>query len=133
MDNQIAAALAAITTGIYVLTVSDAGHHHGMSSSWVTQVSGEPAMFTAAVDNGHFSCAAIRRTGVFGFNVVERRGKELEDYFYSAKARRPDNLEGLDYELSPKLKVPWLRAAMISLEAKLRESIVAGDHTLFIT
>ena len=35
-----------------------------MSSSWVTQVSGEPPLFTAAVDNNHFSSAALARTGV---------------------------------------------------------------------
>jgi flavin reductase (DIM6/NTAB) family NADH-FMN oxidoreductase RutF len=132
MDNDIAAALAALTTGIYVLTVSDGAQHHGMSSSWVTQVSGEPALFMAAVDNGHFSRAVIAKTGVFGFNIAGRRGKALEDYFYSARARTPDNLAGLDYVLSPSLKVPWLGLAMVSLEARVRQSVIAGDHTLFI-
>lgn len=132
MDNNVASALAALTTGIYVLTVADGASHHGMSSSWVAQVSGEPPLFMAAVDNQHFSRAAVERTGVFGFNIVGRRGKELEDYFYSAQARRPDNLAGLDYELSPALKVPWLGLAMISMEARVRQTVVAGDHTLFI-
>ena len=132
MDKDVATALAALTTGIYVLTVSDGAHHHGMSSSWVTQISGEPALFMAAVDNGHFSRSVIAKTGVFGFNIVGRRGKELEDYFYSALARRPDNLAGLDYELSPSLKVPWLKLAMVSLEARVRQNVIAGDHTLFI-
>jgi flavin reductase (DIM6/NTAB) family NADH-FMN oxidoreductase RutF len=132
MDTKVAAALAALTTGIYVLTVSENGRHHGMSSSWVTQVSGDPPLFMAAVDNGHFSHAAIEKTGVFGFNIVGSRGKELEDYFYSAKARRPDNLDTLDYELSPALKVPWLKLAMVLIEARMRQSVIAGDHTLFI-
>ncbi len=132
MDEEIASALASLTNGIYVLTVSDSGQYHGMSSSWVTQVSGEPALFMAAVDNGHFSRAVLSRTGVFGFNVLGRRGKELEDYFYSARARRPDNLEGLSWEPSPRLGVPWLNLAMMSLEARVRDSVVAGDHTLFI-
>lgn len=132
MDTDLARALASLTTGIYVLTVADGGHHHGMSSSWVTQVSGTPPLFTAAVDNGHFSCAVLRRTGVFGFNVVGSRGKALEDYFYSAKARRPDNLAGLEYELSPTLSVPWLEQAMVSIEARVVNSVAAGDHTIFV-
>ena len=132
MDSYTAYAMAALTTGIYVLTVSEGETHHGMSSSWVSQVSGIPPLFSAAVDNQHFSCAAVVRTGRFGLNVVGRRAREIEDYFYSARARRTDNLIGLDYELSPALGVPWLRIAMVSIEARLAQSFVAGDHTIFV-
>ena len=86
MESEFARALAALTTGIYVLTVSDGETHHGMSSSWVAQVSGVPPLFTAAVDSRHFSCDVVKRTGKFGLNVVGNRGRELEDYFYSARA-----------------------------------------------
>src|SRR6202048_4940099 len=130
MDNELARALSSLTTGIYVLTVVDDGHHHGMSSSWVTQVSGEPPLFTAAVDNNHFSRTALARTGVLGFNIVGARGKELEDYFYSSRARRPDNLADIEYELSPVLGVPWLKLAMVSIEARVVNSFIAGDHTI---
>src|SRR5215471_20452238 len=103
MDKDLALAMAALTTGIYVLTVAEAGRHHGMSSSWVTQVSGEPVLFSAAVDHNHFSRPIIARTGIFGLNVVGLRSKVLEDYFYSSKAKRADNLAGIEYDLSPKL------------------------------
>lgn len=132
MEKDIALAMAGLTTGIYVLTVADGRQHHGMSSSWVTQVSGSPVLFSAAVDNQHFSHSVIERTRLFGLNIVGARGKALEDYFYSARARRPDNLAEMEYDLSPVLKVPWLRLAAISIEARVRESFPAGDHTLFI-
>jgi flavin reductase (DIM6/NTAB) family NADH-FMN oxidoreductase RutF len=132
MNKDIAIAMANLTTGIYVLTVDDGTHHHGMSSSWVIPVSGEPPLFMAAIDNDHFSRAIVADRGVFGFNIVGRQGKELEHYFYSAKSRKPDNLEGLAYELSPKLKVPWLSLAMISIEARVVASHLVGDHTMFI-
>jgi flavin reductase len=132
MDHDIGLAMANLSTGIYVLTVNDGTHRHGMSSSWAVQVSGEPPLFMAAVDNHHFSRAMLASTGAFGFNIVGRRGKELEDYFYSARSRKPDNLEGLAYELSPTLNVPWLSLAMISIEARVVDSHLAGDHTIFI-
>jgi flavin reductase (DIM6/NTAB) family NADH-FMN oxidoreductase RutF len=132
MDSNLARAMASISNGIYVLTVREGGRCHGMSSSWVTQVSGEPLLFSAAVDNAHFSNAAIARTGVFGMNVVGRRGKSLEDYFYSARARREDNLDAIEFELSPNLQVPWLKLAMIAMEARVVDSVVAGDHTIFV-
>lgn len=132
MDHDLARALAALTTGIYVLTVADGEEHHGMSSSWVTQVSGEPPLFSAAVDNQHFSNALISRTRAFGLNIAGARGKALEDYFYSPRAKRVNNLSELDYELSPKLRVPWLKLAMVAIEARVMDTVVAGDHTLFV-
>jgi flavin reductase (DIM6/NTAB) family NADH-FMN oxidoreductase RutF len=132
MDNNLARAMAGLTTGIYVLTTQENGRCHGMSSSWVAQVSGEPVMFTAAVDNAHFSNAVIARTGAFGLNVVGRRGRALEDYFYSPRARRDNNLDTIEFDLSPTLSVPWLKLAMIALEARVIDSHVAGDHTIFV-
>jgi len=132
MEPDLAQAIGALTTGIYVLTVTENGHHHGMSSSWVTQVSGEPVLFSAAVDHNHFSGSIIARTGIFGLNIVGSRGKALEDYFYSPHARRADNLTELAYQLSPKLGVPWLELAAISIEARVTDSFIAGDHTIFV-
>jgi flavin reductase (DIM6/NTAB) family NADH-FMN oxidoreductase RutF len=132
MENNLARALAGLTTGIYVLTTQENGRCHGMSSSWVAQVSGEPALLTAAVDNAHFSNAVLARTGAFGLNIVGRRGKQLEDYFYSARARRDNNLDAFEFELSPVLAVPWLGLAMTALEARVVDSHVAGDHTIFV-
>ena len=132
MEHDLARALAGLTTGIYVLTVADGADHHGMSSSWVTQVSGEPPLFSAAVDNQHFSNALIKRVGAFGLNIAGARGQALEDYFYSSRAKRVNNLSAIAYELSPVLRVPWLTLAMVSIEARVTEMVVVGDHTLFI-
>jgi flavin reductase (DIM6/NTAB) family NADH-FMN oxidoreductase RutF len=132
MEPQVAPALAALTTGIYVLTVADETHRHGMVASWVTQVSGEPPLLMASVDQRHLSHSMIERTRAFGLNIVARRSRHLEEYFYPPTARGPDNLQGLTYELSPKLGVPWLGLAMVSIEARVKQSVTAGDHTLFV-
>jgi len=134
MDSGAAAFFASLTTGIYVLTVAVAGteHHHGMSSSWVIQVSGDPLLLMAAVDVNHFSGEVIARTGAFGLNVVGHRSRHLEDYFLSSASRRPDNLREVPYEISPRLGVPWLREAAACVEVRVVNSVVAGDHRVFI-
>ncbi len=132
MDSDLAAFMGCLTTGIYVLTVAEGPlNHHGMSSSWVTQVSGDPPLLMAAVDIGHFSGQVIVRTGVFGLNIVGRRSRHLEDYFLS-QASRTDNLQGLRYELSPRLGVPWLAEATACVEACVVNFAQAGDHHLLI-
>src|SRR5258708_20701899 len=125
MERNLARAMASLTNGIYVLTVREGSRCHGMSSSWVTQVSGEPVLFSAAVDKAHFSNAAIARTGVFGMNVVGRRGKSLEDYFYSARARREDKLDTGGLWLSPELEERWVKHPIGATEKRVSDTAVA--------
>ena len=131
MDAELARALATLTTGIYVLTVRDGERRHGMSSSWVTQVSGDPPLLVAAVDRRHATHDFLVRTRRFALNVLGARGQHLEDYFYSDAARRPDNLDGIACVESP-TGLPLLRDALASLECHVDDTATAGDHTLFI-
>lgn len=131
LDPTLAQALALLSTGIYVLTVRDGDQHHGMSSSWVTQVSGSPPLLVAAVDRHHFSHGIIERTGQFALNIVGRDHRELEDYFYSAAARRPDNLDRIPHTPGTS-GLPLLSDALVSLECRVSDAPIAGDHTLFV-
>jgi flavin reductase (DIM6/NTAB) family NADH-FMN oxidoreductase RutF len=129
--DRVYAALAQLTTGIYVLTARDGAIRHGMSSSWVTQVSGTPPLLMAAVDIGHATHALIAASGDFALNVIGTRGRHLEDYFFSAASRRPDNLSNVDCQPSPR-GLPYLCAAALSLECRVIDRHAAGDHSLFI-
>ncbi|HEV7733156.1 MAG TPA: flavin reductase family protein [Candidatus Binatia bacterium] len=124
-------ALTALTTGIYVVTVREGDERHGMSGSWVTQVSGDPPLLLAAVDRAHRTHGVIERTGTFALNVVGERGRHLEDYFHSAAAERADNLATVAYDDGTG-GLPLLNGAMVSLECRVQQSHGVGDHTLFI-
>ena len=131
MDSQLAQALAALTTGIYVLTVQVGECQHGMSSSWATQVSGEPVLLIAAVDQAHATHNMILESQAFGLNVVGHDSRHLEDYFYSAQARQPDNLAPFKLETGT-TGTPLLQDALVSLDCRLISTHTAGDHTLLV-
>lgn len=131
MDLELTNALASLTTGIYVLTVRDGKRRHGMSSSWVTQVSGHPPLLAASVGRQHFTHEVLMRTGRFALSIVGSTGRHLEDYFYSEESHRPDNLDRVQCEDSPD-GLPLLIDAMANLECKVEQSHPAGDHTLFV-
>jgi len=131
MELQLAEALAALTTGIYVLTVRASGVQHGMSSSWATQVSGDPVLLMAAVDQQHFTHQMILDRGAFALNIVGAQSKHLEDYFYSAQSCRPDNLAPFALETGI-TGTPLLRDVVASLDCRLVSTHPAGDHTLFV-
>lgn len=123
--------LKELTTGIYVLTARRGEIRHGMSSSWVTQVSGEPPLLTASVDRNHFSHGLIASTRRFGLNVVGQRNRGLEDFFYSAAARAENNLDGFATVDAPS-GVPLLADAMIGFDCSVEAMHDAGDHTIFL-
>jgi flavin reductase (DIM6/NTAB) family NADH-FMN oxidoreductase RutF len=131
MTTDLARALAALTTGIYVLTVRDGAATHGMSSSWVTQVSGDPPLVMAAVDRRHATHAILARTGRFALNVVGRASRHLEDHFYSRAAARADNLTAIACDDGPG-GLPLLRDALASLVCTVETRLEAGDHTCFV-
>ena len=131
MEHQLATALAGLTTGIYVLTVQAGERQHGMSSSWATQVSGTPVLIMAAVDQQHATHQMVVQSGAFALNIVGSQSKHLEDYFYSAQSRQPDNLSPFALEVGS-TGTPLLRDALASLDCRLVSTHVAGDHTLFI-
>ena len=89
MHPDVVQALAALTTGIYVLTVREGERRHGMSSSWATQVSGDPPLLAVAIDRRHFSHDLVERSRRFVLNVVGARALHLEDYFYSRRPGAP--------------------------------------------
>jgi flavin reductase (DIM6/NTAB) family NADH-FMN oxidoreductase RutF len=131
MEAHLAQALAALTTGIYVLTVRAGERQHGMSSSWATQVSGDPVLLMAAVDQQHFTHGMVLASGAFALNIVGKHSRHLEDYFYSVQSRRPHNLAPFALETGV-TGTPLLRDAFASLDCRLVSRHAAGDHTLFI-
>jgi flavin reductase (DIM6/NTAB) family NADH-FMN oxidoreductase RutF len=131
MERQLATALAGLTTGIYVLTVRAGERQHGMSSSWATQVSGMPVLIMAAVDQQHVTHEMVLQSGAFALNIVGTQSKHLEDYFYSAQARQPDNLAPFALEIG-RTGTPLLQDALASLDCRLVSTHAAGDHTLFV-
>jgi len=131
MEPHIAEALAALTTGIYVLTVASGGVQHGMSSSWATQVSGDPILLMAAVDRQHGTHQMILDSMAFALNIVGVQSTHLEDYFYGPHSRHPDNLTGFVLERGV-TGTPLLCAALASLDCRVVSTHAAGDHTLFV-
>ncbi|HVM94987.1 MAG TPA: flavin reductase family protein [Candidatus Acidoferrales bacterium] len=131
MTPDLARALASLTTGIYVLTVADGETGHGMSASWVTQVSGEPPLVLTAVGRKHLSHDLIERAGWFGINVLGRRSRHLEDYFYSEASRHRANLDKWRWEPS-RHGVPLLCDALVNLECRVSGRLEVGDRTLFV-
>lgn len=115
--------------GIYLITISADGGYNGMIASWVTQCSHNPALVAVAVRNNRLSRSQIVSTGQFAINVL------AEDALDSVKKFKiPDwkkKFDGVEFGLSPGGN-PVLEQALGFLDCVVENTVVTGDHTLFI-
>ncbi len=132
MDKALRDALATLTTGIYILTARGERDAHGMTASWVTQVSGDPPLVLVALDRDRFTHEVVMEARRFALNVVGHGSRALEDYFRSRQARVLANLTPFHLDEGPE-GIPLLKAAMAFIACRVVATYPAGDHTLFVS
>lgn len=119
------------TTGIYILTTGSGNETHGMSASWIVQVSAEPPLLAAAVGRSYRTHAHIVAQHRFALNVVGARSRFLQDHFHAAASRGEGHFRGLRVERSP-AGLPWLVDALASVDCEVVAEHPIGDRTLFV-
>lgn len=122
---------ASFVTGIYILTVGTVDAAHGMSASWIVQLSGNPPLLGAAVGRGSRTHAEIVAQRRFALNVVGQRSRFLQDHFHAAASRGTGHFRGLRVDASPS-GLPWLPDALLNVDCEVVGQYPVGDRTLFV-
>jgi len=129
MDSSITQALKTLTYGLYIVTVSVGGVRNAMPASWVSHVSYDPPRIIVAVKKIRRTHDMLTKASVFGLMVVQK-GKEGE--FAAYKGDDPEKKFEGRAVAAGKSGVPLLTEYLASFELTLRDTIDAGDHTLFV-
>jgi flavin reductase (DIM6/NTAB) family NADH-FMN oxidoreductase RutF len=129
MDEHMAEALGSLTTGIYVLTTGHLDEPYGMVVSWVSPVSYDPPLVSAAIRTNRFLHDLIIRFDRFGLNVLASGEEEPMKAF---KKSPPEARFGSLELFAGNTGAPILKEALAWLDCRLVETVRPGDHTLFI-
>ena len=124
-----AAALGKISSGLYVATANVDGMPVGMLCSFVEQASFEPPMITLAIAPGRPICAALDVAGTFGLHVLGKGDNALMKSF--ARGSTPEAFAAHPLIENPN-GVPQFAEAWAFLVAQVRQSVPAGDHTVYV-
>jgi flavin reductase (DIM6/NTAB) family NADH-FMN oxidoreductase RutF len=91
MTYEVADFMQALSTGVYVVGVSDGRRTNAFTASSVVPVSFKPVMVAIAVGNEHASRSVLHRGRAFTISVLKRHGivPPLEMYTLSAKGHLP--------------------------------------------
>ncbi len=122
-------ACGAFATGITVATVmGHDGKPHGMTANSFTSVSLNPPLVLICVAHKAATHGPFSNAKAFAINILADNQQDLSVRFAST---HPNRFEGLDWRPGP-LGAPLLSGALAVLECEMRQTIEAGDHTIFL-
>jgi flavin reductase (DIM6/NTAB) family NADH-FMN oxidoreductase RutF len=117
--------------GLYVIGTSNGTSVVTIIANWVTQVSFRPPLFAASIETESNIKNHIERSGYFTINIVPSQHKELARAFLKPQVPVGNAINGKEFSLSPSGS-PFLKDALTAVECKVLNSVVAGDHTIFV-
>lgn len=129
--------LRKFTYGVYVIGVQGEERPNFMTEVWVTRVADQPPLIAVAVSNLHYTRELLaeleQKKGVFGLSLLPRTtsGRECATRCGTASGREKVKISEDKYIIT-KTGAPVLRDSVAYLSCRLQQSLVLGDHTLFI-
>ena len=130
--QQLRRVMGDFATGVTVMTTGGSDPD-AMTLNALASVSLDPALILTCVGNASRMVAALHREGRFGVSILASDQSHIAENFADR-----DRLRGRqafrDYRThqGPRTGVPLFSDAMAWLECRIHESIVAGDHTIYI-
>jgi flavin reductase (DIM6/NTAB) family NADH-FMN oxidoreductase RutF len=101
---------------------------------WHIPLSFSPKLYAICLESGNHSSAMIKGSGVFTVNFMsaEYEKQIIECGRLSGKDTDKFMVTGLEKSEASKINAPIIKNAIGHLECKLVDTLVTGDHTLFI-
>ena len=119
-------AMGRFATGVTVITSSDGKENYGMTANAFMSVSLEPKLITISIDNNANILDKIKTSGQFAVSFLSEEQQDISMHFAGQKKKDDpidfDEIEG----------VPTIRGSLASVVCDVDQTIVVGDHTIFI-
>jgi len=127
MDDQtFRIAMGKFATGVTVITTSIDGEAHGMTANAFMSVSLNPKLVLISIGEKAKMLSKIKESGKFAVSILAEEQKEMSMYFAGQiKEQREIDFEWIN-------DVPVLRSSLTTIVCDVYDSLVAGDHTLFV-
>jgi flavin reductase (DIM6/NTAB) family NADH-FMN oxidoreductase RutF len=120
-------------SGLYVIGARAGDRRNAMTANWVTQVSFAPKLLAVSIEREAFTHELIAESGTFTCNVIDR-----EDRAIVRKFTKPVDVDEAAHTLNGiafhdgATGAPILDQAVAYVECEVRETVVVGDHSLFV-
>lgn len=128
-DAEFRRALRHFPAGVTVVTTRDGeGRPAGLTASAFTSVSLEPPLVLVCVDHEAAAHPAFETHGWFAVNVLAEGQEALSRRFAASGG---DKYAGVAFH-EGRARLPLLDGVVASLECRIVDRHLAGDHTIFV-
>ena len=126
-------ALHKLSYGVYIVASKMNGRLNGQIANAVIQVTSEPITIAASINKQNLTWEFIKKSGVFSVSILcEDTPLEFIGRFGFHSGRDMDKFEGIKYKLGETGAPIVLDNAVACLEARVKQAVDAGSHTIFI-
>ena len=127
-DAQFKHALSHFASGITIVTTEHEGIDYGLTVASFASLSLSPPLVLVCISKSSSSHEPIEESGKFGVSILASDQEAVSGRFAS---RGGDKFAGLDVRRGT-LGIPLVGNALATLECRVRDQVVGGDHSIFI-
>ena len=127
-DAQFKHALSHFASGITIVTTEHEGTDYGLTVASFASLSLSPPLVLVCISKSSSSHEPIAASGKFGVSIL---GSDQEAVSGRFASRGGDKFAGLDVRRGT-LGVPLVGNALATLECRVKDQVVGGDHSIFI-
>ncbi|MBU2867496.1 flavin reductase family protein [Pacificibacter marinus] len=123
------AAMGSFLTGVALITTCHEGTKFGITVNSLTSVSMEPCQLLVCFNHNSAAANAIRERGMFVVNILSAHHKDLAMCF--ARPSDTDRFTGISHSMNDH-GLPVFEDALCSVVCTLDQTLISGDHEIFI-
>jgi flavin reductase (DIM6/NTAB) family NADH-FMN oxidoreductase RutF len=127
-EAQFKLALSHFASGVTIVTTAHEGQDYGLTVASFASLSLHPPLVLVCVGKHAKSHDAIVAAQKFGVSILAAEQAEISGRFAS---RLDDKFSGLDIRRG-ELGIPLIGGALTTLECRLHQQFVGGDHSIFV-
>ena len=125
-DRLFRTAMGKFATGVTVITTKVGENVHGMTANAFMSVSLNPKLVLISIGEKANMNQLIKESGKFAVSVLNESQQDLSAYFAGQiKEERKVKFDTFN-------EMPVIKDALVNLTCNVHESVIAGDHTLYI-
>jgi flavin reductase (DIM6/NTAB) family NADH-FMN oxidoreductase RutF len=129
--NEIVDLFQRLTSGVFVIGVTDGYTQDAFTASSVSHVSYRPLMIAVAVNPKHAAYPLLIAGRTFTASVLEQSQIDLAARFGTPQRSIADKMHGIGWGCG-KLGAPYLSGALAYFDCRLSAELAAGDHQVAV-
>lgn len=124
--------LRMIDHGLFIVGAGQGADAVANGVTWLTQASFSPPLIMVAIRTDGRLHDMVEQTGVLSVNVVGFDQQEMVQAFFRPAEVQGDRMHGYAFEPGPATGSPLFPDTPAWFEARVRDTIKGGDHTVFV-